>query len=246
VIDPNDTTDYGPLMSFRCTRFGVTCSTGGGTPDDMNTVGTKDGCTDNTTSALVQPVAFYHDYLATLKGDARAVTVEVIAGTPTPVAVELDAPTGQTVKIPALTHSCTYQGADGPEVADPAVRLTALAQMFPDHNAFATVCEQDLSGSLALLGQVAIEPLGNPCLSQTLADADPNTAGVQHECTATDVTSTGSTAIPACDANKTPTCWELVTDTTSCIADDHLELVIHRPTGSTPDPSTVTYLRCKI
>ena len=36
----------GNLDNFRCTRFGVQCSVGGATPDDMNTPGVKDACTD--------------------------------------------------------------------------------------------------------------------------------------------------------------------------------------------------------
>ena len=36
-------TDLGPLASFRCTHYGVTCDAGGLTPEQMNEVGTKGG-----------------------------------------------------------------------------------------------------------------------------------------------------------------------------------------------------------
>jgi hypothetical protein len=40
-------TSLGPLSSFRCTRFGVTCDQGGATSDEMNMVGTKSSCHSN-------------------------------------------------------------------------------------------------------------------------------------------------------------------------------------------------------
>ena len=48
--------------------------------------------------------------------------VAAIAGTTQPFAVELRAPQGSTTKLPSLAHSCTYNGSDGPEVADPPAR----------------------------------------------------------------------------------------------------------------------------
>ena len=43
----------GPLQSFRCTRFGVTCDVGGTSPDTMNQVGTKDQCHPTAGSAYL-------------------------------------------------------------------------------------------------------------------------------------------------------------------------------------------------
>src|SRR5205814_1265355 len=60
-----DTTTLGPLQSFRCTRFGITCDTGGTTSDQMNTVGPKDACHSNESSAYLTKIA---DYVTFFKG----------------------------------------------------------------------------------------------------------------------------------------------------------------------------------
>ena len=48
----SDTSQLGPLQSFRCTRYGVTCDDGGTTSDAMNQVGAKTGCHPNTDVAV--------------------------------------------------------------------------------------------------------------------------------------------------------------------------------------------------
>jgi hypothetical protein len=53
----------GPLESFRCTQFGVTCEGGGRTPDEMKQVGEKSGGGANEGSDLVDGVVAYRDFL---------------------------------------------------------------------------------------------------------------------------------------------------------------------------------------
>src|SRR5574338_377798 len=83
VFGPDSTT-LGPLNSFRCTRFGVTCDTDGTTPDEMNVVGVKSGCHANETSAYITDVGRYATFLESVKADPHDVMFGAIAGTTTP------------------------------------------------------------------------------------------------------------------------------------------------------------------
>ncbi|MGE0871658.1 MAG: hypothetical protein AB7P03_24075 [Kofleriaceae bacterium] len=86
------------------------------------------------------------------QSDPRLIVLGGVIGDPEPVAVELRVPPGATDQIPALVHSCSYQGAFGLEVADPAVRLQSLIDQFPEQSTTTTICQADLTGGL---GQVA-------------------------------------------------------------------------------------------
>ena len=54
----------GPLASFRCTQFGVTCDQGGTTPDEMNQVGAKGQCHSNESKQFLTDVQRYVDVRA--------------------------------------------------------------------------------------------------------------------------------------------------------------------------------------
>jgi len=56
-------TSLGPLQSFRCTRFGITCDIGGQTPDQMNQVGTKDQCHSNEASQFLAKTQTFVDFV---------------------------------------------------------------------------------------------------------------------------------------------------------------------------------------
>jgi hypothetical protein len=230
----------GPLQSFRCTRFGVTCGMGGTTPAQMNQVGTKGGCTANVASDLIDPVEDYRDFLVGLKSDPSRVVVSSIMGAIEPVAVELRTINGTSQ--PALAHSCQFQGNTGPQVADPGVRFKSFTDLFPDRNAFASICQSDLSGALDLIGQLVTTSIGSPCVTQPLADVDPGTPGVQVDCIVEDLVGANATLIQECDAIETPTCWKLESDPAACPSAPGLRLEVVR--SGTPDPATVTRMRC--
>lgn len=231
----------GPLQSFRCTRFGVTCQSGGQTSDAMNQVGTKTGCSGSVGSPFMSDVVPYAQFLKTLKGDTRLVLTAAITGNTMPVAVELRAPPGAGTPVPTLAHSCTYQGANGPEVADPPVRLRQFLDQFPNRSVSTTVCQQDLSSGLGLIGQLVSQSIGNPCITRQLADVDPNTPGLQPDCVVEDIVGSTITKVPACGSAP---CWKFETDAATCTVGDHLKLVIDRTQA--PDPTTVTTMRCAV
>jgi hypothetical protein len=237
----SDTATLGMLGSFRCTRFGVTCSGGGADSNAMNQVGPKTGCAGSPSSQFMTDVAGYASFLKTLKGDTRLVVTGAIMGTPDPFAVELRTPPGGGTAMPALAHSCTYQGAMGIEVADPPARIKQFLDQFPNASVTSTICQQDLSGSLDLIGQLVSRGIGSPCIAVPLVDADPNTPGVQPDCVVEDVVGATVKPVPACG---TAPCWRLVSDAQVCTEASHLKLVIDRTTA--PDPATVTRMRCRV
>ena len=231
----------GPLQSFRCTRFGVTCANGGATPDAMNQLGPKDQCTASTSSTLLDDVAPYRDFLVGLKGDPRKVIVGGILGATEPVVTELRAING--TQAVSLAHSCTYQGPSGIEVGDPAIRLQSFLDLFPDRATISTICQPDLSGALDAIGQLVATTIGSPCVNAPLTDAAPGTPGLQPDCIVEDLVGARVTAIEPCEVAE-PTCWELVPDAAACPSFDNLKLVVVR--SDTPDPATVTRMRCVV
>jgi hypothetical protein len=231
----------GPLQSFRCTRFGVTCSVGGTTPDQMNQVGAKSGCTGSVGNQFMTDVAPFRTFLTSLKGDTRLIVTASIMGPTTPFATELRTPPGGGSPMSAISHSCTYNGAQGLEVADPPVRIQQFLDLFPNASASETICQQSLSGSLGVIGQLVSRGIGAPCIVVPLADVDPSTPGAQHDCVVEETSGSTVTPIAACGS---PPCWRFETDPTTCTLGAHLKLVVDRT--SAPDPASVTRMRCRV
>ena len=251
-----DTSQLGPLQSFRCTRYGITCDTGGSTPDAMNQVGPKSACHSNESGQYLTKIADYVTFFKGLKPDDNSkVIMAAISGVTTPVETELRAPSGSTTAIPALAHSCTYTDpSNSPEVADPAIRIHELLDSFPNRSTFSTICQQDLSGGLTLIAQLLKTALGSPCIDGTLADVDPNTPGPQYDCSVSDVQNYGKanqqeTILPECNNLTTPAsstnvpCWAIETDP-MCSAGQHLTLKIERGGTATPPDGTHTISYC--
>jgi hypothetical protein len=229
----SDTTQLGPLQSFRCTRYGITCDQGGTDQNAMNQVGPKGMCHSNESGEYLTKIADYATFFKGLKpDDSTKVIVGAIVGVPTPVETELRAPSGSSTPIPALAHSCTYvDSTNSTEVADPAVRIKELTDSFPNRGTFSTICQQDLSGGLTLIAQLLKTALGSPCIDGTLA--------TPYDCSVSDVSNYGAadqqeTILPACNNTTTPAsstnvpCWAIETDTANCTANSHLTLKVER------------------
>ncbi|HUS33657.1 MAG TPA: hypothetical protein VMZ53_34385 [Kofleriaceae bacterium] len=255
----SDTNTLGPLQSFRCNRFGHACTGGGADSNAMNSVGTKTGCTSNDNSAYLTKVSDYITYFKGLKSDPANVIVAGVMGPPETTNgmgmgenVELRTPPGGGQAIPAVSHSCTYQGANGPEVADPSIRMRQLFDAFPNRSTFNTICQQDLSGALTQIAQLLRTVIGSPCIEGNLADVDPNTAGPQYDCSVSDVTNFGkanqqenvlpqcnNTGAPASSTNKP--CWSIQADPTNCMSGSHLTLKIERSEAPPADTHVISY-----
>lgn len=249
----SDTTQLGPLQSFRCTRYGITCDTGGTDPNAINVAGPKSACHSNETGQYLTKIADYVTFFKGLKADPNNVIVAGIVGPVTPFEVELRAPGGSTTQIPALAHSCTYTDSNNaPEVADPAIRIKQLLDSFPNRSTFSTICQQDLSTGLVLIAQLLKSVLGSPCIDGKLADVDPNTPGPQYDCSVSDVANYGAanqveTVLPACNNAATPAsstnkpCWSIETDLANCTAGSHLTLKVERTTAPDQNTHVVSY-----
>jgi hypothetical protein len=191
----------------------------------------------------VQPFA---DFLVGLKGDARKVMVAGVVGDPSPIAVELAPPPGSGTAIPTLAHSCTYDGPNGPQTADPALRIATLLDQFPGRSRLTSICNPDLSGAVGDIGDSAKKLMGDPCLdTATLVDSS-DAPGIQPACEVSDVRDAAPdhpTLLPAC-AGASADCYELVPDAAACPnTADHLRVQIRRSTTVSAD--TWTHVRCE-
>jgi hypothetical protein len=232
-----DTTTYGPLQSFRCTRFGVTCDVSGQTTDQMNTVGVKGSCHSNESLADLTRIADYATFFKGLKNSQQNVMFGAIVGPTSPFDIELRSPPGGGTGIPALGHSCQYvDGVGGTQVADPAVRIAQLAGQF-SNSTLSTVCQQDLSAPLTALASWATNLASDPCLATAIAQPA--------DCEVFDVLGTTETPVPACSGATTTDCYTLVEDAVACPArPQHLRLQIDRST--TPSNDLVVSVRCTV
>lgn len=234
----SDTATLGPLSSFRCTRFGITCDEGGATSDEMNVPGVKGQCHSNEASPYLTPITEYVSFFQGLKADPSDVLFSAIVGPPTPVEVELRPPVGGGAPIPQLAHSCTYDASTPQEVADPAVRIVQIANMFARHT-IGSVCDVDLAASLVDLGVQLRLMIGDACLTREIAQPP--------DCKVTEEAGGTSTPLPACDNGASSTnkpCYELVADPVACTAGSHTKLVVQR--DQAPVADRVVVASCKL
>lgn len=256
----SDTSQLGPLQSFRCTRYGVTCDVGGQTEAAMNQLGRKEECHSNEQSPYMTTVKSYADFLKTLKPDApEKLIVAGILGlnidpndeydenTPYPFDVTTRDIGGQNVT--AIGPACSYQGRVGPERGDPATRIMEFLQYFPNRNTAVTICQPDLSGGLTLIAELLKTAIGNPCIEGQLADVDPETAGVQVDCSVSYVQNLGKpnqteTILPQCNdaASNTP-CWRIGSDPMGCPTSPNNQ-VLETVDPNTPPPETHIIANC--
>ncbi len=232
----------GALHSFRCFRFGVECS------QDTNTIGLKSECIAATASPYIESLEPFVDALLAAKSDARMVMTAAIVGDAIPVAVELGQPAGGGAAQPTLQHSCTFTTPTGSDVADPGIRIAGFLESFPGRNALTSICSDDLSNPLQMIGQSAARLMGGACLdTAVLADASATEAGVQPSCEVVDIRDSApaaATLLPACSSGS-PDCYEFIADVAACPAStDHLRVRIHRTAVVAED--SWTYVRCQL
>jgi hypothetical protein len=231
----NDPT-YGDRVNFKCTHDGIECDS----PNtDLDIVGARQDCHPNVTSPTLTKVDRYVDFLKGLKADPRDVIVAGIVG---------DAGPFEIVKkgnVSVLKQSCVYTGPTGPQYAYPGIRELDFLDQFANRNTHATICAEDLSGAMTQIGALLKRTLADPCFELQLADADPETPGVQYDCTVTETRYTANEpdeeldVIPACDATRSRIpCWRIEEDPVHCAythTDPHEKLVVERG-GQIPGP----------
>jgi hypothetical protein len=241
LLGPESPT-LGALQSFRCFRFGVECN------EDTSTVGLKSNCTAATASPFIDDVNPFIDAVLATKPDVRMIMTSGVVGDLVPVEVALSTPPGGGSPIPTLAHSCTFTTPSGSAVADPAVRIGAFLQAFPDRNSLTSICSADLTNPLAVIGSSAKKLMGDTCLDTSdLVDTDATQAGVQPSCEVADIRDSAPQApvvLPACSSGAAD-CYEVVADQEACPAtDDHLRVKIRRATAVAED--SWTHIRCQL
>lgn len=145
LFDPA-TTVLGPLSSFRCFDFGVTCA------EDPRAPGAKTGCAAGGDPALVRDPHALVDAIRAAKGDDRFFLV-AITGPATPVEVALEPFGGDPAPIPSLQPSCMATVSAQPISAVPGIRLREVADAAPGRAWTDSICAADFGALLADAGE---------------------------------------------------------------------------------------------
>ncbi len=157
----------GPLTSYRCFEFGITCDTNSRTHQ-----GTRENCVPREdAAALLHPLSRYVTFLQSLK-DPQMLVVAAIAGpvTPSPSGVGHNMVVGlDDMSNPELQFSCTV--SDGGAV--PGIRIHNLISAFNEEEdlanwAYSSICETDYTPALAGIGNKIKNVLDFQCLPSPL------------------------------------------------------------------------------
>jgi hypothetical protein len=228
LFDPSQTgltSELGPLTSYRCFEFGITCDE----PIDRSGAQTLHHCrsktVDDTPDHMVEqlyefPIQDYYDFFSTLKPQNRVVLAD-IAGPYRP---------GDVVRTrlvsalePDVAPSCT-SGTGVNDTAFPGIRKGELVRMFgangvvlvdQPENMGEGICSDDFRPALSRLGEV-IKYLVNPgCLNAPLIHQSGEVRSLidspdQATCTVSEVTEMNGGNVehqrPACVfADRAPT-----------------------------------------
>tara|TARA_R110002073_G_scaffold336295_1_gene531808 strand:+ start:48 stop:1091 length:1044 start_codon:yes stop_codon:yes gene_type:complete len=205
----------GPLSSFRCFEFGVTCN-----PDTPREPGPREDCVARKNSQYMYDVEEYAQFLRSLKGPLVPVVFSAVAGVG-PVAV------GNSDGEPRLEPAC---GLNGGDFADPAVRIADLLDQMgmPEPS---SICEGvDLTA--------AAENIYAMMSGQCLLSQEPA------ECTFADVSNLGELDeeivqdLPSCDSASSVACAQIVLGSGNCQG-TLTEVVIDRRGTTTPNGTVV-------
>jgi hypothetical protein len=219
----------GPLQSFRCFRFGVTCA------QDINSVGEKSGCEPSPASEFVEDVAPFANFLAGLKSTPNRVLFGAVIGAPNPVAVELRPINGQMQN--AVAHSCDLQDGGIPLQADPGVRLAAMANQFATlggQTQVDSICSRDLTPQVTNIGAKLAALVDNTCL--------PAAQSASADCIVedqSDFQASVDTLLPCTDADAPGTSCFRITADTACSSGQRLVFTRPVPPISTDRVSTL-------
>ncbi|HEY5920509.1 MAG TPA: hypothetical protein VIV11_02510 [Kofleriaceae bacterium] len=232
-----DQTLLGPLQSFRCTRFGVVCDEGGTTTEEMYVIGEKSRCHWADDSPYLTLRTRYETFLRSVHGDPRDILLTAIAGAPgrgESLEVEARTPPGGGTAIPALKHTCRFNGALGAEVADPALRIKELTGAVP-RGRFEDICDSDYMPDVLAIAREIRGMLGDSCLTRDIA--------VPADCEVFDQTLVREVEVPRCSTTRKTDCYQLVEDE-ACTTSHHLRVEVTR--SGTPPADTMVAVRCRL
>ena len=157
---------FGPLSSFRCFDFGVSCDLNDGS------AGERKDCRP-TEGGYLFDVKRYVDRLRQLKPDGT-VAVSLIAAPVDSIEVgrDLDG-------HPTLLPSCQSDSGS----AAPPVRLAHFVKAFGSRGLSTSICQDDLGPAMSAVGQLVAEQSKlDWCLPFEVTDTDPGTAALEADC----------------------------------------------------------------
>ena len=233
----------GPIDSFRCFEFGITCD-----EPDPRVPGPRTNCRSNETSPYQVAVAEYVQFLQELRPGNRPgnydAVVAAIIGDRDPVAIGTrDA--GSEIR-PTLNPSCTYPPSQS---ADPAVRLGTFLDGFPLQNSNNTICTDDLSNAVESVAELIRGSIGYRCFDSPLVDVHPETPEPDYECAvAMDYASQPDAIIPQCDATASvQPCWRISATLPDCTTSaTGLGIEVVTPPGFAPPTGTLVDASCLV
>ncbi len=246
--DPN--TELGARTSFRCFEFGVSCDVA-----NPRELGPREVCTPRETSPYMTNVDDYIGFIKSLKDYDSQIMVAGIVGNPTPIRVTTDDDGN-----PCLQYSCGNAQVCGNAQPDetaavPPVRLKAFMDAF-QLNQITTICNDDLSDALQKIADFIVGGFQGQCLQGVPKDTDPNTEGIQPDCSVTETRNPNSSepinaVLPACDnvadplSSSTLPCYTIQPDTAECPSTEaNLAVDVHYPDNATVPPDTTISARC--
>jgi hypothetical protein len=228
----SDTSTFGPLQSFRCTRFGVACDEGGRTTDEMNSVGTKSRCHANEASPYLISVSGVAEAIKSTKGDARNVMFATIAGVASSLEVAMESPPGGGTAIPNLRPACVWPSTSPLDI-DPAIRLTDAAAAFR-RSYVQMACGADMTAPAIGIAREIRSMMGDACLTRGIASPA--------DCEGWDTRADGSiTPLPSCGTGSSE-CFRFVQDASCGVSGLRVEVVRITP----PPTDTMVSVRCKL
>ncbi|WP_428264490.1 hypothetical protein [Haliangium sp.] len=261
MFTPRETPALGQPDSFRCFEFGVQCN-----PDVARSEGDKYDCVPREDSPFMHGVDEYVSFLKGIKDPSQIIVAGIVGVDPDngPVSVFTEERVGDDGSEPATFHvlspACETQDGAGAVIgkAAPAVRLGYFFDQFGQNSTTTTICDQDLTDALDVIGNLLAARIGDPfCLTADVdLDHDPAN-GLQYDCQVSDVQPpTTADALPTetpvqeCDAarSKLP-CWTIELNEATCANEGGVPpyqyLVVERGDEVAP-PNTEVVLRCAL
>ena len=223
LFDPSSTgiAQYGPLHSFRCTQFGITCD---GHPLDGSAL-TSSNCAPATGGPLFD-VQRYADLFnrpraaGGVKDSPADVLLVSIIPPASPVVVQVTQPCADQVNTPSCPILGNVCGPDTSLSANPPVRIHALMSSTAN-SVEGSICDTDYRPTLDAMADAMAARMRSGCLPGAVVElADPGCR----------VTIDGADT-PRCTSGRLP-CWDLVDDS-GCPA---------RPTPAGGDPQRLRFI----
>lgn len=217
----------GTVVNFRCTQSGVECPTN----PSLMTPGQYANCKPRDPSPFLSSVSSYVSYLRSLKARPdEDVIVAGIVGDPNKFIINDE-------KL--LDPACRY----GDQSAFPAVRTAAFLDQFTQ-SFQGSVCGADLAQPMVDIAELLVRSIKERCFDSKVVDFDPDAAGIQADCTVTDMKGDKELAvIPSCSFGRIP-CWRIEVDANECKATPpHHKLVIDRG-GVVPTSDVHVKVQC--